>query len=140
MINDATKGKIAGVALIVGVLGFYGWILTPDYVITPDKEAASHYLYDAKKVFNTVETRTIGDEEYSQTYTGACPDLSMQTSKALADNKLTIREVHDLHEQAQHLYSEAQRIDMLNSALRAAGKPESKEKAPDCPSGNELFN
>lgn len=134
------KSKLTGGAIIAGILGFYAWMWVPDYVWDPDKEARSHYLYDAKKVFNTSETRTIGDEEYTQTYTGSCPDLSMQTSKALADSKLTIREVHDLHEEAQRLYDEANRISMLNEALRAAGKPESKEKMPNCPSGNELFN
>lgn len=134
-----SKGVIAGSSLIVAVLGWYAWLFTPDYIMNPDKTAPSHYLYDAKKVFNTTETRTIGDEEYTQTYRGACPDLSMQTSKALADSRLTIREVHDLHQEAKKLYDEAQRLELLNDALRAAGKPPVKDRVPDCTGGDDLF-
>lgn len=131
--------KLIGTACIVGILGFYGWLFTPDYVVTPNKEAPSTAYYSAERVFDKTETREFADETYTQTYTGACPDLAMQTSRALADKKLTISEVHYLREDARRLYNQAQHLSQLNDALRAAGKPVSSQPVPNCPHGDELF-
>lgn len=136
-----TGFKVIATLMVLLVLAAYAVMFLPRRILTPNKEASMGAYYDAKRVFNETETREYsGGESYTQTYTGACPDLSMETSKALADKKLTISEVYHLHQRAQWLHDEADRISSINEALAAAGRPLLKEKAPQCSSGDELFN
>ena len=123
-------------------VAFLGIVITPQWVLTPNREVKPYVYYDAQKVFNKVERRSYGDspgEEVVQTYTGACPDLAMMTSKALMDKKLTISEAHYLRKEAKRLYNEGKRNELRNDALVAAGqKP--LPNTIDCPHGDTLFN
>jgi len=132
-------GKSIGIGIMVGCVAAWGYIITPEYVLFPDREAPMRYYYDAKRVFNETETKEYGDgESYTQTYTGACPDLSLMTAKALGDKKLTIREVHDLGKESLRLFNTAEEVSRRNEALKAAGQKITDSNI-QCEHGDELF-
>jgi len=115
--------------------------MVPEYFLHPNREAPLQHYTDAKKVFNGERKFQWGSEpdQYElETVHGACPDLSMQTAKALLDKRLTIKETHDLRVEAQRLQATEQARATRNEALVAAGqKPVGKPI--DCPDGDELF-
>lgn len=133
------SGKIVGGSIIIGAVVAWALVITPDWILRGGDEAPQRYYYDAKRVFDSTETKTYAHgDPITMTYTGSCPDLSMATAKALADKKLTIREVHDLGIEARRLFNAAELTSDRNEALEAAGQKVIPSNI-NCPHGNDLF-
>lgn len=133
-------GTFLSVSLLL-IVALTIFVMLPEYIKYPNSEADSSAYYDAKKVFDSTERHVYGndpDDFYDSTYSGACPDLSVMTAKALLDRRLTLREVHDLREEAHRLGREAALVDNKNEALKAAGQALIPNTI-NCPHGASLF-
>lgn len=124
------------------LVAFVIFAMLPRHVKYSNREAPASMYYDAKKVFDETHRQKIDDNpehDIVRTYRGDCPDLSIMTAKALADNVLTLGEVYDLGVEANRLNDESNLIESKNKALEAAGLP-TKPNPINCPSGSSLFS
>ncbi len=118
------------------------YVAAPNWVTNPNGEVKPYQYYDVENVFSKTERRAFRyepGEEIVETRHGYCPDIAMQTTKAMLDKKLTNYEMHLLRKEAKRLFDQANMITRKNDALVAAGQ----KPLPftiDCPKGNELFN
>ena len=120
----ALKVLVSGVC-IAGA-GFIGWVILPDGLVRPSKEASP-------EAYEAVGKILAGNDS------DRCPALRMEASKALNDSLLTISEVASLERHAEE-YSDAYDAAVAkNSALEAAGQ-EPTATAPECPYGSLVFS
>ena len=104
-------------------IAFVVFMVMPAWVTMPNREADTSDYVEIRQLFADpqVHHKTIFDYDIASASSNHCPPLEEQARRALADHRLTIREVHDLRVTARQLVSASNSAWAKNTAFTAAG-------------------